>query len=227
MMRKLFVMAMVVGLVGMGGLVRDARAGATIDLIFTGTTGAGTTGGSTIAAAAGDTLTMAVLMRNDQTLSVVQFNVNYDLPGPTDTLDVVSAFAWVGVTAGPMAANKFAPLSGPSCSNPGTVCGSFNSVIGVPPALPLPVFGGAFAAANPGGYQMGTITWVVNQVDPGTIVAAFSTGQGFFGAGGVQIPLSNLVLNPSVVNIPEPATAALLGLGLVGIMAVGRRRSRP
>jgi hypothetical protein len=34
------------------------------------------------------------------------------------------------------------------------------------------------------------------------------------------------VFNAGIVNIPEPTTASLLSLGLIGLTVVGRRRQR-
>jgi len=228
MMRKLFVVAMVAGLLGMGGLVRDARAGATVDMLFIGTTGAGTVGSNTIQAAAGDTLTMAVLMKNDVPVSLAQFMIVYDLPGPTNELDIVSVVVWGGVPVAGAKGAKFTPISPPSLITQ-NVISSFNSAVPPPPALPLAPFGGAFAAAFPTGYQMGTVTWVATGASGTTIGAGINLqgviGQAFIGTGGVNIS-STVLFNAASVVIPEPATAALLGLGLVGIMAVGRRRRR-
>jgi len=228
MMRQVFALAMLAGLVGMGGLVRDARAGATVDLLFVGTTGAGVTGSNIIYAAPGDTLTMAVLMRNDVPLSFAQFMIVYDLPGPTNELDIVSVVVWGGVPVAGAKGAKFAPIAPPSLITQ-TVISSFNSAVPPPPALPLAPFGGAFAAAFPDGYQMGTVTWVATGASGTTIAAGINLqgqiGQAFIGTGGVNISTS-VMFNAASVVIPEPGTAALLGLGLIGIMAVGRRRSR-
>jgi hypothetical protein len=79
---------------------------------------------------------------------------------------------------------------------------------------------------------MGTITWVVTGPSLSTTITPGLNLQGIigqaFGAGtGGNVPASTLVFNSATVLIPEPATAALLAFGLVGIMAVGRRRNRP
>jgi hypothetical protein len=42
-----------------------------------------------------------------------------------------------------------------------------------------------------------------------------------FAEGGAQ----SLSINNAVINVPEPGTALLMGLGLTGLAAAGRRQS--
>lgn len=219
-MRKLFVFAMLVGLVGVGGYVRDASAGATIDLHFVGVNGNPIIPTSDlIGINVSDTLTMALIMHNDQTLTAAIFSVSYDLTG--ETLDVVSAIQWGGLPINKQASDFFAPLAG---LNPisSTFVGAFQGAT-TNLSLPrlLPIAGGAFA----GGYQMGTIVWHASA--PGDVnitggiinVALDVLGDSAFN------DISNLLLaGQATVNvIPEPGTASLLGLGLVGLVLMGRR----
>jgi hypothetical protein len=219
-MRKLFVFAMVAGLIGLGGFVRDARAGATIDLIFVGKNGSPIAPTSSVSGVPSDTFTMALIMTNDQTLTAAIFSLSYDLGG-VDTLDVVSAVQWSGLPIAKAGTDFFAPLAG---LNPisNTFVGAFQGVtsnLGLPRTLP--VAGGAFA----GGYQMGTVVWHA------TNAGAFAITGGIINAGLDAFGdfafnnISNLV-QPGVATvtvIPEPGTASLLGLGLVGLVLMGRR----
>lgn len=226
-MRKLFVFAMVAGLVGLGGFVREARAGVTIDLLFVGRDGGAITPTNTVTLNPGETpnLTMAVLMRNDETVAVMVYSMNYDL-NLGNELDIVSQFQWEGVALNKQSTDFFAPIAGFSPTT-ATFVGSFQgatSNIAPPPIRPLSPSAGAFA----GGYQMGTVTWhVVGASNDGVDIISGLLNFGIDGAaGGALQDLTNVIqFNGATVNvIPEPGTASLLGLGLVGILLMGRRR---
>jgi hypothetical protein len=219
-MRKLFVFAMLAGLVGMGGFVRDARAGATIDLLFVGINGGPISPTSTVSLDVSDTATMALIMTNDQALTLAVFSVAYDLAGP-DTMDVVSAVQWGGLTINKQASDFFAPLAG---LNPisNTFVGAFQGAT-TNLSLPrtLPPAGGAFA----GGYQMGTIVWHAVGPGPVTFTAGIiNAALDAFGDSGFNNISSLVQAGVASANvIPEPGTASLLGLGLVGLVLMGRR----
>ena len=51
-----------------------------------------------------------------------------------------------------------------------------------------------------------------------SIAAALTSGDAIVGAGSVSF-------SGSVINVPEPGTALLMGLGLFGLGAAGRRKS--
>lgn len=197
MMRKLFVLAMVAGLVGMGGFVRDARAGATIDLLFVGKNGSAIAATNTVTVgvnvAVSDTLTMAALMRNDQAMTIAIFSTNYDLDGDNE-LDVVSNFMWSGVPINKTASDFFAPVNGEFSPTTATFVGSFQgSTTNFGGPRTLPVAGGAFA----GGYQMGTVVWHVNagaNNDGADIISGLlNFGVDFFADATFQ-DINNLIL---------------------------------
>ena len=218
-MRKLFVLGMVAGLVGMGGYVRDAHAGATVDLLFVSLNGASIAPTNSLTGLkASDTFVMHAVMTNDQTLTAAVFSINYDLGG-TNSLDVVSAFQWAGQAVNKAGTNKIAPLVPLSPVTP-TQIGSFQ---GITNNFSLP------AVLPPGSYQMGTVTWHAVAAGDINITSFILAGIDGFGDGAFNNIDSSVLLRSASVSInaiPEPATASLLGLGLVGLLLVGRRRSR-
>jgi len=178
---------------------------------------------------AGDLLTMALVMSNDEPLSAYSFSLEFDRSDVE--LEVVSAVQWLGIAVGARGAD-YRPIVDPctayrACQNssPGSpgYWGIFNAVrdLGqgfVPPALP------------PGSYQVGTVTWRTR--------AAKADGEDVFaglflaGVDGVTdgdfelIDAETLFRSASVILNPEPGTALLLGTGLCAL-AAARRARRP
>jgi len=147
-MRQLYMlMAVVIG----GSLPQVASAGATVDLLFVGRNGSPITPTNNVGGffppsevVVSDTVTMAVVMTNDQALTAAVFSLNYDLDS-RDMLNVVATFQWAGVAITATNRVRFEPLA-PLAPTTNTFVGSFQGVSGRfdPPAV-LPKAGGAFA----------------------------------------------------------------------------------
>jgi hypothetical protein len=165
---------------------------------------------------------MAVVLRNDERLTAAFFSLDYDLDGD-DELDVVSAFQWSGLAIAPRGPyfHYLAPVESLAPTTASFV-GEFGGL--VPPSpwrRTLRPASGAFA----GGYQMGTVVWRVN-AGVESDGADITSGGAFYSAAGNYIA-DQLLFHPASVNasvsaVPEPGTAALLALGLVGVALASR-----
>jgi len=223
-MRKLFAVAMAAGLVGLGGSVRDANAGMTIDLLFTQINGGNIAATDTLGLGAlnpGDQVTMAAMVTNDEPITAIIFSLNYDL-ALENGLDVVSVNQWLGVALNMAGTDRFQPLGALSPtieSGPGSVgfAGSFQGTttnLSLPRTLPA------------GSYQMGTVTWhytgnATQDID--IISGLLNFGIDVTGDATFANMDARTVFNGATILVPEPGTAALLGLGLMGLVVAGRR----
>jgi hypothetical protein len=103
---------------------------------------------------------------------------------------------------------------------PNSVVSDFNGVI-APPAGPpsLPA----------GTYKVGTIVWNTSGVTSSSVLSAFISALDGF-ANGALVDITTLVnlgtASLNVTVVPEPGTASLLGLGLVGLIVAGRRNRK-
>jgi hypothetical protein len=231
MMRKLFSVALMATL-ACAFVVQSANAGVTIDVVFVDATvpsgitvlpGDPDAPGCTFSGFYGRTVStgrcMDVIMTTTDEIIGMGTSVTFD----TDNGLVLAAmYEWVGVG---VSFNKSGTLQA-SCSPPGGltdfggVIQSFDCIIAPPNAPPQMVVGT---------YTIGTIFWDTSGVTVGTeVIAAYinSLIDGVIALiDGNVVDISSLVVVGShiLTVIPEPGTASLLGLGLVGLILAGRR----
>jgi hypothetical protein len=228
MMRKVFSVALLATLFG---LVQSANAGVTVDVIFQDTTlptgititvgdpnqvGPGCTFSGYYGRTVSTGYCMDVVLTTTEELIIVQTDVGYD---NNNGLSVMQVNEWIGLgvswNAKGTLQKSCSPVSGVADDAAGTIsdfdCG-----------VPLPAPPGAIA---PGTYKIGTIVWATAGTTTGTeTIAVLLTAVGAVINGNVVNYTSQTVAGSHILNIvPEPGTASLLGLGLVGLILAGRR----
>jgi len=232
MMRKVFSVGLMAFAFGLW--VQSANAGVTIDVVFqdaTAPTGIVISGGSAGpgcdfggynngSVASG--LCMDVILRSDHGMAAVSTGVQYD---SDNGLAIAAMYEWkgpiIGWGRGGVPNNWCSPPGG--LTDTGTRIESFDCLV-APPALPPSIL--------PGTYRIGTIIWDTSATTSGTEVVAavindlingvtvnINGTPTFFGSADIVVGSHILTI------IPEPGTASLLGLGLVGLILAGRRRA--
>jgi hypothetical protein len=232
------IVAVLAGLV----LARGAQAGVTYGMLFRSTdllgntlsaTGAGTSSLSLSLAAAqacdigtgAGCPVLDLMLVTDLPLIAASVSLEFD---PSGGLDVLGTVQWFGQGVAFNAMGNptvvFEPSSpGGSVSCGFNTCSSFGGMImppNAPPSLPA------------GTYQIGTVVWDTNAAMEGlhSIFAKIRSGLDTTGAvvnGNVMDVTGSETLQSGALSIvPEPSTAALLSLGLVGTLVVARRRRR-
>jgi hypothetical protein len=247
-MRKVFSVALMAAVVCLVGMTRDASATVTISLVWeTCAGGASCTGVGTntlvVDGAGGQTARLGIYLTLDEVDGIKGHSVS--LAFDTDLANELN------VTAGTMATNEwtgtdvdgtqgsalYTPITGGLSGiteSSGATAGRLNSyesgsVSGVLPRNGFEYFVGTVSIGTaPGTYRIGFAQFIVN----GAITDGDDIFSGLFNTG-VDGLLDDTGLGTSVgsfgnaaVNlIPEPGTVSLLGLGLIGLVLAGRRRS--
>jgi len=215
-------------------VAQSARAGVTFDVVFRDATvagvltiSAGDTGpGCAFGGPWGGSVTsgycMDVIISSDHDFIGMATSVQYDT---SNGLALSFAQEWWGIgvsfNAKGVEQSKCAPFGGPGIVDvgPGTLR-AFDCT--VPPPGNPPV-------APAGTYNIGTIVWDPSAMAAGTsanIAAVLIADEGALPIinGNLILLYSDITLGSRIINvIPEPGTASLLGLGLLGLIVAGRR----
>ncbi len=183
-----------------------ASAATSIDLLFAGT---GTTQTEVASPSFAGVVILNIFMVTTDNINFASISVEWDNNGLSETNT-----EWSG---------EFFPSIGQffGVFVPGTVTTGEK----------ISSFDGAFAPANTAGipagtYQLGTVVFDdVAGWSTTTINAFILTGIDAFGEiGGINIT-GSVALGSATINVvPEPGTAALLGMGLIGLVLAGRRK---
>jgi len=226
-----FACVLMVAMAGLLGFAGSASANATLDLIWTGSTNTSAVlGGSAIQAASGDTLTLAVyITAGTEGLSSYGISIEFD-SALLNQLNVVGTAEYglkPTVTCTPFPSCFFdTPTMAPFTPGVSSVIESTTSAPGFVYTFEAGTLGNGLLASF-GAFQIGEIMFSVN---PSVVTDGPDVLSGFFnvGADGAYDNASQPVtmnFNSAAVDAfaPEPGTATLLCLGLVGLAVAGRR----
>jgi len=220
-MRKLFILTAIMGLIGAGGYAPEASA-STVSFVQT-------SGGAVILP--GGTASWDVVMHIDGTgggdgsVSNTSVLVSVSNPLAVAVTAGVSAptASGVGVTNFNIRPATFTPVLG-TCVNTATTS-TCTAAVGLGATVAGYYGGLSSGVATFGTFTVGSIT-VTGIGAGGVTLLAFNRpgiDEWTDGAGNVLPTQPTLLASNEINVIPEPATASLIGLGLVGLVLAGRR----
>jgi hypothetical protein len=227
-------MALLAGLACLLGFPSGARAGVTIDVVFQDATspsgitinagdwGVGCAFGGYYGGFIETAYCMDVVLKTTDPVIAVAADVAYD---SDNGLEVVSFSEWRGAGVGPDVKCGPGSKCGPvirctpndGVSDDGSLIGSFDCILPEPNGPP---------SLAPGTYTLGTIIWDTSGTTVGSevIAAVYPVVSAAINGNVVDVSASVVLGSHIMKIIPEPGTAALLGVGVVGLVLTARRR---
>ena len=198
-----------------------ASAVPSVSLTWTGSSGTGGTGGSSIDGSTGDVLTLTIFVSNTTPASGIScaglsLSWGANLTGG-------SAAECPHAASSPIGGNGIAGLCTPTGFVPPFLSPFSPGFTSFLPGSSISSFdAGALPPGSTGTVELGAISFTVgasNDIVSVWYVPGLDSVND--GSGGVFFPGASASVN----NVPEPATAGLLALGLGALGVIGRRRS--
>lgn len=212
-MRTILVGA-VSGLIALVGLAGTANASATVDLIWQ-LSGTGTTSGMAVS----DSITVDIMLTAGANGSNGG-SVSVDFSAVTGFLTMLGYSNDTSFFA-------FSPAGSPTPGvgfiyniNAGSLCGVVGGCLGDPTLWGDPPGPGVTTA------RLGTVTFNVDSLPGGSFEILVGLFDSLDGVGDAIGGSASPSFSSSFVLTPEPGTLTLLGMGLAGLYAVGRRSHR-